>query len=97
MRLKLQLCLDILSLQSKVKRGFCQSHRDPPTVFNSQSMLILTKMLEIPPKTAYSCKTSARPSKAELTVTKSDDIIVRPCVRYESCKINIIQIIQYYC
>ena len=36
------------------------------------------------PKTAYSCKKSARPSKAELTVTKSNDIIMRPCVRCAS-------------
>ena len=41
------------------------------------------------PKTAYSCKKSARPSKAELTATKSNDIIMRPCARCASCKINI--------
>ena len=41
------------------------------------------------PKTAYSCKKSARPSKAELTATKSYDIIMRPCARCASCKINI--------
>ena len=59
-------------------------------------MLILTKRFEIPPKAAYSCKKSVLPSKAELTVTKSDDIKVRPRVRYESCKINITRIIQNY-
>ena len=32
---------------------------------------------------------SARPSKAELTATKSNDIIMRPCVMCASCKINI--------
>ena len=37
-------------------------------------------------KTAHNCKESVHPSKAELTVIKSDDIIVRPCVRYASCK-----------
>ena len=41
------------------------------------------------PKTAYSCKKSACPSKAELTATKSNDIIMRPCARCASCKINI--------
>ena len=41
------------------------------------------------PKTACSCKKSARPSKAELTATKSNDIIMWPCARCESCKINI--------
>ena len=41
------------------------------------------------PKTAYSCKKSARPSKAELTATKSNDIKMRPCARCASCKINI--------
>ena len=41
-------------------------------------------------KTAYSCKKKcARPSKAELTATKSNDIIMRPCARCASCKINI--------
>ena len=41
------------------------------------------------PKTAYSCKKSVRPNKAELTATKSNDIIMRPCTRCASCKINI--------
>ena len=41
------------------------------------------------PKTAYSCKKSVRPSKAELTATKSNDIKMRPCARCASCKINI--------
>ena len=42
------------------------------------------------PKQLVAVKKSARPSKAELTATKSneksDDILVRPCVRYASCK-----------
>ena len=38
------------------------------------------------PKTACSCKKSAHPSKAELTATKSNDIIMRPCARRESCR-----------
>ena len=50
-----------------------------------------------PTKTAYSRKKSVHLSKADLIVTNSDDIIARPDVRYKSCKININQIIQYYC
>ena len=51
-------------------------------------ILSMVLFIFIPPKTAYSCKKSACPSKADLTVTKSDDIIVRPRVRYETCKIT---------
>ena len=40
-------------------------------------------------KQLIAVKTSARPSKAELTATKSNDIIMRPCARCASCKINI--------
>ena len=50
---------------------------------------ILYSDIESHPKTACSCKKSARPSKAELTATKSNDIIMQPCARYASCKINI--------
>ena len=43
-------------------------------------------------------KKSVRLSKAELTVTKSNDIIMRPCARCASCKIILAnQIIQCYC
>ena len=40
-------------------------------------------------KQLIAVKKSARPSKAELTATKSNDIIMRPCARCASCKINI--------
>ena len=52
------------------------------------SMLSLSVYISHP-KTAYSCKKGARPSKAELTATKSNDIIMWPCERCVSCKINI--------
>ena len=40
-------------------------------------------------KQLIAVKKSARPSKAELTATKSNDIIMQPCARCASCKINI--------
>ena len=47
------------------------------------------QILKSHPKTACSYKKSVRPSKAGLTVTKSNDIIMRPYARCASCKINI--------
>ena len=45
------------------------------------------KKFLIPSATAYSCKKSAHPSKAELTVTKTNDIPeLQPCGRYASCE-----------
>ena len=40
-------------------------------------------------KQLVAVKKGAHPSKAELTATKSNDIIMRPCVRCASCKINV--------
>ena len=61
-----------------------------PTVHKMDVILLgLLMYIVSHPKTAYSCKKSARPSKAELTATKSNDIIMRPCARCASCKINI--------
>ena len=86
MPLKLQLYFNILSLKSGFSVKIMETHLLFSTVY---ICLFQQKVLKSHSKTACSCKKIVRPSKSELTATKSNDIIMRPCARCASCKINI--------